>query len=321
LNKKINIELDTESILYRMISLLRQTLPKAIKTSIWLLKIMIPVSFMILVLDYTGLLSQVAGAIAPFFKWLGLPGESAFVLLTSIFTNIYSAIAVISTVGFQVREATIMAVMCLIAHGFIVETAVVRKTGSNAVQMILLRLAASIAAGIVLNAVLPEIPGNIGTKTHTNSIAITDALIQWSISTFWLCLKIVLIVVSLMFVQRMLEHFGVIAIMKKPLLPLMKVMGLAPSTTFSWIVGNTLGLAYGSAIIIEEVNEGRMTKEDADLLNHHLVISHSQLEDTLLFAAIGLPVVWLMLPRFLIAVIAVWLRRSYLTLLRKHKTG
>ncbi|MEI6580506.1 MAG: GTPase, partial [Eubacteriales bacterium] len=35
------------------------------------------------------------------------------------------------------------------------------------------------------------------------------------------------------------------------------------------------------------VEKGNLSKEDADLLNYHLAISHSTLEDTLLFMAIG----------------------------------
>ena len=109
------------SIPQRIVRSFHAAFPKAMKTALWLLKIMIPVTFLVLVLDYSGWLAVMAGWIAPLFVWIGLPGESAFVLLTSIFANIYSAIAVITTLGFTLREATILAMMCLIAHGFIIE--------------------------------------------------------------------------------------------------------------------------------------------------------------------------------------------------------
>ncbi len=294
-----------------------KSMPKAFKTSLWLLKIMIPVTFLILILDYSGLLTIMAGWIAPLFVWMGLPGESAFVLLTSIFANIYSAIAVITTVGFTLREATILAVMCLIAHGFIIESAVVRKTGSNVVWIIFLRIAASIFAGIILNLMLPELSGHVGNMSRSAALPFSDALINWGIATFWLCLKIVLLIAGLMFLQRLLDELGVIAALKKPLRPFMGLMGLPQSATFSWVVGNVLGLAYGSAIIIDEVNEGTMTRDEADLLNHHLVVSHSQLEDPLLFAAIGIPIAWMIWPRVLLAILVVWLRKGYNMVMRK----
>jgi hypothetical protein len=114
-----------------------------------------------------------------------------------------------------------------------------------------------------------------------------------------------------MFLQKLLEEFGIIKALNTPLKPFMKVMGLPRSTTFSWIVANVLGLAYGSAIIMEEVEEGKMSRKDADLLNHHIVVSHSQLEDPLLFAAIGVPLFWIIWPRVVLAIIVVWLRKFY----------
>jgi hypothetical protein len=55
-----------------------------------------------------------------------------------------------------------------------------------------------------------------------------------------------------------------------------------------------------------------MNREDADLLNHHVAVSHSQLEDPLLFLTLGYTLHWLIWPRILIAVMAVWIRRMEL---------
>lgn len=295
----------------RVLRSFRSAFPKAIKTAIWLLKIMIPVTFLVLVLNYTGLLSVIAQWIAPLFVWMGLPGESAFVLLTSVFANIYSAIAVITTLGFTLRETTILAMMCLIAHGFIIESAVVRKTGSNVVWMVFIRVAVSIISGLLLNMWLPEMSGHIGATVKAADLSFLQAVWQWAVSTFFLTIKILLLVLGLMFLQKLLEEFGIIKALNTPLKPFMKVMGLPRSTTFSWIVANVLGLAYGSAIIMEEVEEGKMSRKDADLLNHHIVVSHSQLEDPLLFAAIGVPLFWIIWPRVVLAIIVVWLRKFY----------
>ncbi len=69
------------------------------------------------------------------------------------------------------------------------------------------------------------------------------------------------------------------------------------------------GLSYGGAIMISQSEEGKLSREDADLLNHHIAVSHSQLEDPLLFVAIGYPMAVLVIPRVLLAVGYVWLRR------------
>ena len=112
-----------------------------------------------------------------------------------------------------------------------------------------------------------------------------------------------------MILQKILDEFGIIKWLEKPLKPLMILFGLPSQTSFSWIVANTLGLAYGSAVMINQVNEGKVTKNQADLLNHHIALSHSQLEDPLLFLTLGYSLFWLIIPRVIIAVIAVWLRR------------
>jgi hypothetical protein len=68
--------------------------------------------------------------------------------------------------------------------------------------------------------------------------------------------------------------------------------------------------------MISETEEGKLSREDADLLNHHIAISHSQLEDPLLFVAIGFPLGILIWPRILLAIIYVWIRKFELWLRR-----
>jgi len=83
-------------------------------------------------------------------------------------------------------------------------------------------------------------------------------------------------------------------------------MGLSTNTAFLWIVAYVVGLAYGSAVLIEHRKENKISAKDADLLNHHIALSHSHLEDTALYLAIGVGLGWITLPRIALAVIAVW---------------
>jgi hypothetical protein len=99
----------------------------------------------------------------------------------------------------------------------------------------------------------------------------------------------------------------------------MLFFSLPKKTTFLWIVANTLGLAYGAAVMIEETEQGGLTKIESDLLNHHIAISHSNLEDLLLFVAIGASVWWLMIVRLFLAFIVVWLRRLELHFKHQYK--
>ena len=139
----------------RVLGCVKKALPVAIKTSIWFLKIMLPVSLFVTLLSYFNILPYISSFASPLFTLIGLPGDAALVFVTSISTNIYTVIALLSTLDFSVRESLIMATMCLISHNFVVETIVLQKTGSSAVWMVILRGLGSFVAAIGLIWLLP----------------------------------------------------------------------------------------------------------------------------------------------------------------------
>lgn len=304
--------MDSSSILNRLKHCIKTALPKGLKTAWWLIKITVPVSFGVLLLDYFGILNLIAGYTGPFFNLLGLPGVSAIVFITSIFTNIYSVVAILAMLDLPVREGTILATMCLVSHGFLIESAVMKRTGSSVFRMIILRLGGSFVVALLLNLTMP---GSMSEQTVSIVASQQDfwaALLHWLISISSTVLKILVLVNLLLFFQQIMEEFGWINAINKPLSPLMKIFGLPQSTTLSWVVANLIGLAYGSAIMIDQREKGKMSREEADLLNHHVAVSHSQLEDPLLFLTLGYTLHWLIWPRILVAIAAVWLRKAEL---------
>ena len=83
-----------------------------------------------------------------------------------------------------------------------------------------------------------------------------------------------------------------------------------------WVVPTTgslsiVGLAYGGAIMVEQMQLKKLTQKEGHLLNHHLAVSHSLLEDTVIFVAIGIPALWILGTRLLFAIAVVWGRRLY----------
>lgn len=287
----------------------KRSAPKGLKTAWWLIKITVPVTFGVMLMDYFGILTAIASVAGPWFKYLGLPGVSAIVLITSIFTNVYSVVAVLTMLNLPYREGVILATMCLVSHGFIIETAVMRKTGSSAFWINVNRLLGSIAVALILNLVMPGSFSGLDKVYEPAQVSFATAVYNWFISVSSTIIKIFILVNILLFVQQLLEEFGLINIFEKPLSPFMKVMGLPQSTTFSWVVANVVGLAYGSAIMIDQREKGRLTAADADLLNHHISISHSEVEDPLLFLTLGYALHWLIWPRVFVAILSVWTRR------------
>ncbi|HOI87396.1 MAG TPA: nucleoside recognition protein [Lentimicrobium sp.] len=291
-------------------------LPKGLKTAWWLIKITVPVSLSVMLLDHYGILSLVAGYTSPLFSRLGLPGASAVVFITSIFTNIYSVVAILAMLDFPLREGTILAVMCLISHGFLIESAVMKRTGSSVMRMVFLRLGSSFLAAWLLNMVMPGAMSEVPISVAGPGITLVQALMHWLSSITATVLKILVLVNILLIAQQLMEEFGWISAINKPLGPVMKIFGLPRSATLSWVVANLIGLAYGSAIMIDQREKGRMSRSDADLLNHHVAVSHSQLEDPLLFLTLGYALHWLIWPRILMGWLAVWVRKLELHVLR-----
>jgi hypothetical protein len=248
-------------------------------------------------------------------RFVGLPGEAALVFLTSVFLNIYSAIAVIETLSLSSRDIVILASLCCIAHNFFVECLVMKKNGSSLVKMVILRLAAAFATAWVLNFLLPpafsgagQAPGELP-SLGLDLRSLSTIFLPWLRGTGFMILRIVLIIFGIIFAQRLLEEFGLLEFLGRLTGPLMRVMGLSAKTGYLWIVATVIGVVYGSAILIEEIRSGWLSPPEADLLNHHAAISHAQLEDSLLFVALGAPFLWVALPRFILAVAVVWLVR------------
>lgn len=306
--------------LIRTKSAVKSALPKAGKTTIWLLKIIIPISLAISILQYLGVIEVIANFLAPIFSVIGLPGEAAIVFLTSIFLSLYAPIAIIATLPLDARDIVILAVMCLIAHNMIVETAVQHKTGSNYFIMFTLRIVSAFVAAFFLNLLLPENLETAQLAAH-NEIHQTfwEMLQSWAVGSFWLIVKVTLIITGLMILQSILKEFKILDIISRSFAPLMSVMGLPRSTSFLWFVAHILGLTYGSAVMIEEVENNELSRHDANLLNYHVALNHSTLEDTLLFVAIGVPVLWMIVPRFALAIIVVWAVRLISYFRKNHQ--
>jgi len=242
---------------------------------------------------------------------LGLKGESALVFISGALVNNYSAIAAMGSLTLSLRDATILAIMSLIAHNLIVESAVMKSAGSSALKMALLRIIVAFAGAFILNLVLPssmsDVSFSAGIVSGQDTFPVM--LAGWSISTLKLVGRIILFVLLIMLTQSLFEEFRITYALSRLLAPVMKVFGLPAEASFLWIIVNVVGYSYGAGIIKSEYESGKMKKQDGDLFNHHAAISHSLLEDTILFSAIGLPVFWLMVPRLLLAVIVVWLER------------
>lgn len=296
--------------------ILLPSLQKSGRMLVWLLKIILPISLIVRFLDYFGVLAVLAGWLNPVFMHLGLPGSTAIVFITSIFLPLYAPLAIITSMSITLRELTILALMCQISHNLPVECAIQGKTGTSFWSMVSLRIAMSLIIALILNFILPQQMG-MPVFVRTDAVAIDSVqkvLLMWLKSSLQISLLIIVIVTSLNVLYGILEKNHLIDKMSRGIAIILKFFGLSAQTAFLWLIGYIVGLSYGGAMMLDQMNEGKVTKSEAELLNYHLAVSHSIIEDNLLFVALGVSIWWILGVRLTAAWLVVWIRRGYLEL-------
>lgn len=299
-------------------------LRRALHTALWVMKIVIPTSLVVTLLDYCGLIAAVSVYTEPFFALIGLPGKAAIAYLSSIFLPLYVPYALISSLALNLRQATILALMCLLAHNLPVEAAVQRRCGLPLWQSLPLRIGFSLFGGFLLNLILPEaltLSHPLITTAAAAPLSLSDALRSWAMGTASLCLKLILIITALMFLQDFLKRHGLIQIISRSLSPFMKFCGLKPESSFIWLIANIVGLTYGAGIMAQEVEQANADREELRRINRHIALNHSLLEDTAIFVMLGVGWYWLIIPRLLFALTAVWGGRLIASVASRHTTA
>lgn len=300
--------------IYNMIikGILRGSVRPTLKTASWLLKIMLPVSFVVRLLQYYGVIEWIAGYLDVVFQFMGLPGASSVAWMTGASVSTYAALAVMLSMELTMRQATIIAIMTGIAHALPLEGAVVKKTGSKFMNMTVIRIAMAFVAGVLLNVVLPEMNEPlISLSSGAEETSLMGVVAAWTIDSLKLSGMIVVFIYLLMVVQRLLDDSGAMVWLTKVMRPLMKLFGLPDNAAYLWLVGNVIGLSYGSAMMMELEDCGQISKEEANEVNYHLIMNHSMLEDTLVFVSVGVSAAWILGTRVSFAIALVWARKAY----------
>lgn len=85
----------------------------------------------------------------------------------------------------------------------------------------------------------------------------------------------------------LLRLSGIEKLMAWLLKPILKILGLSEKTTSITIIGITLGIIYGSSLLIKEAQSGNISKLDVFGSLTLLALCHSIIEDTLLILLLG----------------------------------
>jgi hypothetical protein len=276
----------------------------------WLLtRIMVPLSAGVAVLQWTGALAWLGGVLAPAMGLFGLPGEAAVALVSGCLTGVYGAIAAASSMKLTAVQVTVLALMVLTAHNLIVESTVQGRSGTSGIRMALLRIAGALILGALLWQILRHgDPGALVSPVQAPAAddGLRAAATAWAGGAARLLLKIYVIVLSLTVGTELMRAYGLFEAISRSLEPVMRFLALADSAALLWLTATLLGLAFGAGLIIDESKQpGRFRPGELEDLHLSIAISHSLLEDTLLFLAVGASLPWILLPRPIAAAVAV----------------
>jgi len=269
-------------------------------------KIILPVSFAVTLLQWTGWLNQLDFLLNPLTSLLNLPPEAALPIITGMLTNLYVVIAMITALPFTIEQMTLIAIFNMIAHGLIMEGIIQHKSGINIAKTTLIRIAAAILTVLVVSRFLGDTSQSVAVPAALVVQApFLEVLKVWAVDTLGLVLKILGIIMVIMVLLEVAKSLGWVEHLVRWLRPLMKVLGLSDRTATMWVPAAVFGLLFSGAVIIEEAKASALLKGELERLHISIGIQHAMVEDPSLFAVLGLNAFWLWVPRFIMAIIAV----------------
>jgi len=278
---------------------------------IWICKIIIPISFLVALLQWSGWLYRVDFLLNPLMGLINLPAEAVLPIITAMIVSFYAALATMAVLPFTIGQMTLIAIFTTIAHMLIAEGLIQHKSGIGIIKITLVRITAAILACLAVSQFFGDTSQRVAVSADLAvHIPFVEALKVWAIDTVSLSIKILVIVMIVMTMLESLKSLGWIKYLLKFSKPFMKILGLSDRTAMMWVTAVVFGLVYGGAVITEEAKKEALTKEDLEYLHISIGINHSMVEDPALFLALGLNIFWLLVPRFVAAAIAVHAYRA-----------
>lgn len=272
-----------------------------------MLKILIPVSFFTVLLEWSGWLDRIDFLLAPVMGFLSLPAAAALPILVGMLTGIYGGIAAMVMLPFSVEQMTLIAIFLLISHSLIQEGIIQGKSGMNPAAATAVRLIASVLTVWAAAAFLQPDPAlaGAGRSSLDGGGPLWEVLTAWATESLLLSIKIFGIVMGLMILLGLLKSFRLIPHVVRVLTPGLRLLGLDQRVGILWLTAAVFGIGYGAAVIVEEAKEGQLTGPELTRLHVSIGINHSLVEDPVLFLPLGVGAFWLWIPRLVTAMAAV----------------
>jgi hypothetical protein len=287
---------------------IKATIKDTIQTTGMLLKIMIPVSIIVKILDIIGLIEVFGQYLSPIMRFVGLPGEYGIVWATAMITNIYGGIIVFITIAsdniVSVAQVTILCSMILIAHSLPIEVSIAKKAGVKIWFTLVLRILSAICFGSVLFLIFSQFSMIQSNAVMTWQPEPANASLQtWGINQLKNYVMIFVIIFILLLLMKILNKTGIIGKINNIFEPGLEKLGMSKDAAPITIIGTTLGITYGGGLIIKEIKSGKIKAKDAFLSVSLMGLTHSLIEDTLLMLTLGASLIGILVGRVIFTLI------------------
>jgi len=281
------------------------------RSFLWICKIVVPVSLLTTILQWTGWLDQISFLFAPLMNFINLPPEAALPIISAMLTNLYVAIAAMTPLPFTVEQMTLIAIFTLICHNLITEAIVQHRSGMNVAKIIAVRFAAAVLTVFIVSQFFGDTGEAVEVSAQlTHETSLLAAIRDWGIGLIILLLRILGIVMAVMIMLELSESLGWTDRVVRACRPLMRVLGLSEQSATLWVTSAAFGLMYGGAVTIDKARKGNLGKQELERLHISIAINHGLVEDPALFLALALNPLWLWGPKLVTAIVAVQLYRA-----------
>lgn len=294
-------------------SILKFWFTQAIRSFWVIFKIMLPVSIIVKILQISGMITIIGQGLSPLMELMGLPGEMGIVWASAMLSNIYGGMITLFSIGgsiqLTVAQITVLSSIILAAHTFPIELLVVRKAGIKMFPQFLLRFGFGFLIGFSLYhfyrffGLYENYPvvGKIFETPTDNSLG------MWVLNEIKNYGIVFIIIFSLSTLMDIFKRLGWIDKIEKVLEPVLGILGINRKVIPITVIGLTLGIAYGGALIIEEARTKPIKKKDIFYAFVLMSLCHSIIEDSLLMMSIGASFTGVFIARFIFAFAIAWL--------------
>lgn len=274
-----------------------------------LASITIPISIVAELLSRIGAIEAVAPVFEPVMNLVGLPPELGLAWLTAMVVGTWGAVPLLFTLvpvaSLSIADMTVFSALVLFAHGLPLEQRIIQEAGPRIFVTTMLRITGGLVYAVVLHWIF--------NYTNLLSDAVNPAWIPVTVESNWIdffhglseaMIWMFIILAVLSICLDILKVTGVLGWVITLLSPALRISGIHKDACHLTLVGLFLGITYGAGLIMREAQSNVISARQVFISCAFMGYSHSVVDDTILFLALGADIYGVFVGRIIFTVIA-----------------